>query len=199
MKRTSFRIGVGTFIAESCPFHFVAHERTGNAHLFATGNNHLLTHQQFLGHKTSKAAQHVISTIDDNYFFESHILSAQLKKKGEKIERLKKKRNKKCKWMDPEPWGMGTNVKALGSGVTGGQEDPSVAMRGVKGRDDTTGVTIEEHWMNRPLVVFFATMCGQTRRALVPGCLKRVDLVQFRTVVGGGVGCETFPELIERG
>jgi hypothetical protein len=33
--------------------------------------------------------------------------------------------------MDPGPWGgMGTNVKALGSGVTGGQEDPSVAMRG---------------------------------------------------------------------
>ena len=29
--------------------------------------------------------------------------------------------------------------------------------------------------------------------------MKRVDLVQFRTVGGGGVGCETFPELIERG
>ena len=62
--------------------------------------------------------------------------------------------------MDPGPWGMGTNVKALGSGMKGGQEDPSVAMRGVKGRDDTTGVTREDHWMNRPLVVFFATMCG---------------------------------------
>ena len=98
--------------------------------------------------------------------------------------------------MDPGPWGMGTNVKALGSGMKGGQEDPSVAMRGVKGRDDTTGVTIEDHWMSAR--IFFATMCGQTRRALVPGCLKRVDLVQFRTV-GGGVGCETFPELIERG
>ena len=36
--------------------------------------------------------------------------------------------------MDPGPWGMGTNVKALGSGMKGGQEDPSVAMRGVKGK-----------------------------------------------------------------
>ena len=68
--------------------------------------------------------------------------------------------------MDPGPWGMGTNVKALGSGMKGGQEDPSVAMRGVKGRDDTTGVTIEDHWMSAR--IFFATMCGQTRRALVP-------------------------------
>ena len=62
--------------------------------------------------------------------------------------------------MDPGPWGMGTNVKALGSGMKGGQEDPLVAMRGVKGRDDTTGVTIEEHWMNRPLVVFFLQQCA---------------------------------------
>jgi hypothetical protein len=92
----------------------------------------------------------------------------------------------------------GHERESTGVGRDGRTGRPFGCNAGVKGRDDTTGVTIEEHWMNRPLVVFFATMCGQTRRALVPGCLKRVDLVQFRTV-GGGVGCETFPELIERG
>ena len=72
MEGTTTVVGVHTLGTELGVLSLVTDERARDNHLFATDEDDLLSGKEFLGHDGAETSVHVITTVNENGFFEDH-------------------------------------------------------------------------------------------------------------------------------